>query len=175
MPRSNPAIRRISAAFIALLIGFGSASAAEPGRNDSRLLTADLRADAAAVPTDGVLVLLVSLPDCHWCHEVRSGYLLPLLRAPLAADNADLRVRELRLTGEPVIDLDGQRRDIETIAARWSVKAAPTVLFLDRCGDALAEALVGGDVAGFYGAYFERALAMARAEAAAAPDHPARC
>ncbi len=79
MPRSNPAIRRISraVAMAALLLGF-TVFAADPSRNDGRLLTADLHADAAAVPVSGVLVLLVSLPDCHWCHEVRSGYLLPL-------------------------------------------------------------------------------------------------
>ncbi|WP_293370159.1 hypothetical protein [Nevskia sp.] len=142
-----------------------AANAAELSGNDARLLSIDLHADAAAVPIDGVLVLLFSLPDCHWCHAVRSGYLLPLLREPAA--NADLRIRELPLSGEPVIDLDGEHRDIDTIAARWSVKAAPTVLFLDRCGGELAEPLVGGDVAGFYAAYFDRALAAARTRAAA--------
>lgn len=147
------------AAMPMLLLGL-AASAAAPSRNDSRLLTADLRADAAALPPQGVLVLLVSLPDCHWCHEVRSSYLIPLLRDPAA--NADLRVREIRLTGAPGIDLDGQHKDNDAIAARWSVKAAPTVLFLDRCGVALAEPLVGGDVAGFYGAYFDRAMLSAR-------------
>jgi len=145
-----------------LLLGF-AACAAEPSRNDARLLSTDLRADAAAIPVNGVLVLLVSLPDCHWCHEVRSHYLLPLLRD--TDTNADLRIREIRLTGEPSIDLDGQRKDIDAIAARWSVKAAPTVLFLDRCGAPLTEALVGGDVAGFYGAYFDRAMASARLSA----------
>lgn len=147
-------------------IGF-AAFAAEPSRNDGRLLTADLRAAAAALPAKGVLVLLVSLPDCHWCHEVRSRYLLPMLRDPAAS--ADLHIREISLSGEASRDFDGQRKDIDAIVARWSVKAAPTVLFLDRCGRSLAEPLVGGDVAGFYGAYFDRALADARAHLKDAP------
>lgn len=142
-----------------------AANATELSGNDARLLSIDLHTDVATLPAGSVLVLLFSLPDCHWCHAVRSGYLLPLLREPAA--NADLRIRELRRSGDAVIDFDGTPKAIETIAARWSVKAAPTVLFLDRCGDALAEPLVGGDVAGFYAAYFDRALAAARARAAA--------
>lgn len=156
----------LKAALLPLLLAGGAATAAAPkvDRNDARLVTSDLAADAARLPADGVLLLLFSLPDCHWCHEVRQSYLLPLVRD--AAASAGLAIRELSLVAEPLRGFDGQPVAIETLARRWSVKAAPTLLFLDRCGEPLAEALVGGDVAGFYGAYFDRALAAARRAAA---------
>lgn len=132
-------------------------------RNDTSLLATDLRADGKGLPEGGVLILLVSLPDCHWCHQIRSRYLLPIQRD--IERHPDLRIREIRLTGDDAGDFDGRRKDIEAIAARWSVQVAPTVLFLDRCGMPLTEALIGGDVAGFYGAYFDRALAAAQAQA----------
>ena len=154
--------RALLAALLALpLLAAGAAGTAD--RNDARLVTRDLAADAARLPAGGVLLLLFSLPDCHWCHEVRSHYLLPLVREP---GNGDLLIRELRLTDEALRDLDSHTVDIDALSRRWSVKAAPTLLFLDRCGAPLAEALVGGDVAGFYGAYFDAALATAREAAA---------
>lgn len=143
------------------------AAPSDSARNDTSLLSADLQADGQALPEGGVLILLVSLPDCHWCHEIRSRYLLPIHRD--RDNHRDLRIREIRLTGDDTVDFDGRRKDIEAIAARWSVQVAPTVLFLDRCGSPLTEALIGGDVAGFYGAYFDRALAAARALARATP------
>jgi hypothetical protein len=163
----HPEPQRLRRALLkaALLLAGGAATAAtKVDRNDARLVTSDLAADAARLPADGVLLLLFSLPDCHWCHEVRQSYLLPLGRD--AAASTGLAIRELSLVAEPLRGFDGQPVAIETLARRWSVKAAPTLLFLDRCGEPLAEALVGGDVAGFYGAYFDRALAAARRAAA---------
>ena len=51
------------------------------GKPDRSLLTDSLAASAAPLPADGLLVLLASLPDCHYCETVRSHYLLPLARA----------------------------------------------------------------------------------------------
>ena len=158
----------LPAVLVMLLASTGRAAAeANPVRNDDRLITRNLLAASTPLSDRSVLVLLVSLPDCHWCHEVRRHYLMPMQRA--ASVNGDLNVVEVSLTAENVVDFDGVEKPVEQIAHRWAVKAAPTVLFLDRCGIPLANALVGGDVAGFYGAYLDRALADARAQARTRP------
>lgn len=158
--RREPGHRRRALLVAACLLMTAAGAHGAVDRNDPQLKTGHLATTVAPLPADGVLVLLFSLPDCHWCHQVRQSYLLPLSRD--GSISAGLAIAELGLTDEPVRDLDGQPVAIETLTARWSVKAAPTVLFLDRCGVPLTEALVGGDVAGFYGAYFDRALAAAR-------------
>lgn len=156
-------------AVMVMLLAFTGRAAAQanPVRNDDRLLTRNLLAASTALPGRSVLVLLVSLPDCHWCHEIRKQYLLPMQREALLS--GDLSVAEVSLTAENLIDFDGVEKSVEQIAQIWAVKAAPTVLFLDRCGTPLVDALVGGDVAGFYGAYLDRALAEARLQAQTRP------
>ncbi len=54
------------------------------------------------------------------------------------------------------------------LAARYGLAVAPSVVMLDRDGKLLAAPLLGGDVAGMYGAYLDRALDEARAKLAGA-------
>jgi hypothetical protein len=151
--------RLLLSLMIALLSLLPAAAGAASTRAPS-LLVNDLAAVSRQMPDDGLLILLVSLPDCHFCTTVRSNYLLPMLRDETPA----LALREISLGVDvPLIDFDGSRTSVSRISKRLKLQVAPTVLFLDRCGQAVAEPLVGGDVAGFYGAYLDRALAMARA------------
>jgi thioredoxin-related protein len=153
---------------VALAACAGTAAAAEP------LLAApyDLRAEAGqAVVGGNPLVLMFSLPDCQYCAVVRRNYLAPLTRAPRPEDR--LVVREVELTGSaPLAGFQGEQTSGRMLAARYGVRVAPAVVMLDGAGRLLAEPLLGGDVAGMYGAYLDRALGDARAKLAAHPIHP---
>lgn len=138
------------------------APAAEP--SDTIGLTDNLAAELARLPSEGVLVLMISLPDCHYCEGVREGYLQPLVRNPLR--RTQYRVAEISLGLDlPITAFDGSATTIRRLHDRLRLRVAPTLLFVDRCGRELADRLVGGDVAGFYNAYFEQSLQQARARA----------
>lgn len=162
--RSGPSLKLRWAAALAALSLCGVAMAAAP------LLAApaDLRADGALAAARGKpLVLMFSLPECAYCAVVRRNYLAPLTRAPREADR--LVVRELELTGtDALAGFHGERTSGAALAARYGLQVAPAVVMLDRDGNLLAAPLLGGDVAGMYGAYLDRALDDARASLAAA-------
>lgn len=93
---------------------------------------------------------------------VRRNYLVPL------AQEGDARsrplVRELELTATaPLRGFGNESTSGTTLAERYRVKVAPTVVILDSAGKLAAAPLVGGDVAGMYGAYLDAALTEARA------------
>jgi thioredoxin-related protein len=127
----------------------------------------DLRADGhLAASRDKPVVLLFSLPDCKYCLVVRRNYLAPLTRAPQEAERPV--VREVELNGElPLTGFRGEKSNGTELARQYGVYAAPTVVMLDRAGKLLAEPLVGGDIAGMYGAYLDRALEEAQAKLSA--------
>jgi hypothetical protein len=62
----------------------------------------------------------------------------------------------------------GERTSAKVLAARYGLRVAPAVVMLDREGRLLAPPLLGGDVAGMYGAYLDRTLDEARAKLAGA-------
>lgn len=123
----------------------------------------DLRAEARLAAKRGEpLVLLFSLPDCRYCAVVRQNYLAPLARA--AHPGGPMVVRELGLIETAVIGgFGGDKTSGSALAARYGIHAAPTVVMVGIDGKLLAPPLVGGDVAGMYGAYLDGALEQARA------------
>jgi thioredoxin-related protein len=124
----------------------------------------DLRADGQLAASRGKpVVLFFSLPDCKYCLVVRRNYLAPLTRAPQEAERP--MVREVELNGElPLAGFRGEKINGTELARQYGVYAAPTVVMLDRTGKLLAEPLVGGDIAGMYGAYLDSALEEAQAK-----------
>lgn len=117
----------------------------------------DLCSDLRSHPDVQVVLLMFGLPDCPYCEVVRRNYLASLARDPAWA--ARLLVREVGLDDETsLIDFDGRVTTSDVLARRYAAKVAPTVVFLDRHGQSLAEPLIGGDIAGFYGAYLDAAL-----------------
>lgn len=120
----------------------------------------DLRRDLASHPEAEVVLLMFGLPDCPYCEVVRRNYLASLGRDPVYARR--LLIREVGLDdSSALVDLDGAASSGHALAQRYDARVAPTVVFLDRRGQPLAEPLIGGDIAGFYGAYLEAALARA--------------
>lgn len=152
----------------ALAICGAFAGSAEAGDGAALAAPLDLRADGALAATRGSpLVVFFSLPECQYCAVVRRNYLAPLTRAPRAADR--LVVRELELTSPATLaGFHGERTSGSLLAARYGLAVAPSVVMLDRDGKLLAAPLLGGDVAGMYGAYLDRALDEARAKLAGA-------
>lgn len=112
-----------------------------------------------------VFVVLFSLPDCHYCAEVRTQYLAPLARDP--ALRGQLVIREVDMNGKRTLtDFDGATVTQAAFARRLKVQFAPTVVFLDAHGRPVASPLVGAGKADFYGAYLDDAIATARKAAA---------
>jgi hypothetical protein len=110
--------------------------------------------EPAARP-DVLYVVLFSLPDCPYCVAIRDAYLPALPDDPRFRER--VRIREVSI-GSPrsLTDFDGRPARHSDVARRYGVKFAPTVLFLDRNGQARAEALLGGDSVGLYGGYLEK-------------------
>ncbi|MES2756938.1 MAG: thioredoxin [Pseudomonadota bacterium] len=163
--RSRPHAARLLAV-VAICAAFAGVADAADGA--ALAAPVDLRADGALAARRGdPLIVLFSLPACQYCAVVRRNYLAPLTRMPRAADR--LVVRELELTSTaPLAGFHGERTSGSLLAARYGLAVAPTVVMLDADGKLLAAPLRGGDVAGMYGAYLDRALDDARAKMAGA-------
>ena len=159
---ARDALRTLAAVTICAVF----ASTAEAAASAALAAPVDLRSDGALAATRGnPLVVLFSLPQCPYCVVVRRNYLAPLTRMPREADR--LVVRELELTGTaPLAGFHGEKTNGSKLAARYGLHVAPAVVMLDPDGRLLAPPLLGGDVAGMYGAYLDQALDEARAKLA---------
>ena len=122
----------------------------------------DLREEAALVQRWGEpLVILFYLPDCRYCPEVRNNYLAPMARN--AASKPGPVIREIDISSQQQMrSFNGEVLSAAQFSRNYKVRVSPTVLMLDQHGKVLAEPLVGSDMAGFYGAYLERALRFAQ-------------
>ncbi len=103
------------------------------------------------------LVVLVSLPGCPFCEQVRRSHLLPMLR------ERGHGVVQLDIGSAVLVtDFDGHRRSQDAVIRAWKATFTPTVLLLDSRGLEIADRLVGAGVADFYGAYLDERLQAAR-------------
>lgn len=118
----------------------------------------NLQADARlAAQLRRPIIILFSLPGCHFCDEVRRNYLLPLVRDAVPAQRPI--VREIVVTGtQPLIGFGGESSDEQAVAKAYRIGVTPTVLMLDAAGKLLVPALRGGDTSGLYGGYLDGAL-----------------
>ena len=117
---------------------------------------------AQALRNKGPLVVMVSLERCPFCKVARENYLLPLQRQNgLAVVQIDMR------SSAQVVGFNGSTQTHDSLVRSWGIKVAPTVLFFGRGGQEVAERLVGGYIADFYGAYLDERLQTARAAVSA--------
>ena len=106
------------------------------------------------------VVILFSLPGCAFCDVVRQNYLAPLMRDMPEAERPI--IREVRITDTAKFSgFNLKPVSHRELAARYGAHFAPTVVMLDGEGNLLAQPIVGGDMAGLYGAYLDNALAEA--------------
>ncbi|MES2071032.1 MAG: thioredoxin fold domain-containing protein [Pseudomonadota bacterium] len=117
----------------------------------------NLQQEAIAAGKQGMpLVLIVSLPDCPYCEQVRRQHLVPMHKQGFV-------VRQVYINSESsVTGFDGKPVSQRQLATDYGVKAAPTVLFLDAQGRALAAPIVGALLEDFYGAYLDEAIETAK-------------
>lgn len=139
---------------------------------DSKSITvpmlSDLAADAVqAQREDKPLILFFSLPGCPFCHVVRNNYLQPLLRDSTPKQRPVIREVDISST-QSLRNFDRTTGSPRSIAQRYKVIAAPTVIFVDAAGCMLAPSIVGGDIAGVYGGYLDNAFDMSARKIAAA-------
>jgi thioredoxin-related protein len=111
---------------------------------------------AAALKTVKPLVVLVSLDNCPFCKIARENYLIPF-----TIEQA-ITVIQVNIGHDTVIeDAMGKQTTHAQLIRNWSIKAAPTVLFLGKGGVEIAPRLVGGTSSDFYGAYLQERVDQA--------------
>ena len=152
------------AGLLAPILAAGLALAGPPAFAKGPL---ESRLHEPAARPDVLYVVLFSLPDCPYCVAIRDAYLPALPDDPRFRER--VRIREVSI-GSPrsLTDFAGRPARHSDVARRYGVKFAPTVLFLDRNGQARAEALLGGDSVGLYGGYLDKRVTQALAAIPAA-------
>jgi hypothetical protein len=105
------------------------------------------------------MVLLVSRSDCHFCHEVRTNYLAPLVRT---VPESKLLIRELISDRtKSLIGADGSIISMFEFLKSIKVNFFPSVIFLGNGMRVLAEPLLGLNQSGFYAAYLDERIEAA--------------
>jgi thiol-disulfide isomerase/thioredoxin len=123
----------------------------------------DLR-EAAETAREGVVLVLFSLPGCHYCDEVRAQHLVPLLaeqRGRVAIVEVDLASRDA------LHDFSGVRVTQRDFARAQGARLAPTVMAF-RGGERIGEPIVGAKIPEFYGHYLAQLLDRARSPSGSA-------
>jgi len=142
------------AATIFLLTATGS-WAGVPLAQDLR--DAGRRAEQSCAP----LLLEFAAESCDYCILLEREILAPTL----LDKSYDQRVvmRKLMIDdGSTLRGFDDQSTNASDIAGRYKVWVTPTVLFVDRRGEEIAERLVGFSSMDFYGGYLDAALDQSR-------------
>ena len=105
---------------------------------------------ATALKSSKPLVVMVSLEGCPFCKIARENYLIPLmLEQSIPIVQVDMR------KSVPLIDVQGKLTTHDAVTRAWQIKVAPTVLFLGKNGQEVAERLVGASIPDFYGSYLD--------------------
>ena len=116
--------------------------------------------DLSTLAPDEVQVLFIALSDCPVCRRMEKEVLYPLLRSGVLKGRA--RVTELLLDDpRAIVGFEGKPTDTNTLAAFYSARMTPSLLFLDAQGIPLHPAITGYNESGFYTQRVERAIDMA--------------
>lgn len=109
-----------------------------------------------------VLLLLVSQPGCHYCELIKEEILQPMQVSGKYDATTIIRVINI-YAGVSLKDFSGGHVDATAFAKRYNAWATPTLLFLDRNGNQIAEKMVGINTPEFYGYYVDKSLSAAQA------------
>lgn len=131
-------------------------------------MVSDLARDGIQAEREGKpVILFFSLPGCPFCHVVRNNYLHPLLRDSKPRERPVIREVDMA-SAQSVQNFDRSNVTPRSIAQKYKVIAAPTVIFVDARGCMLVPPIIGGDIAGVYGGYLDNAFATSAQKIAAA-------
>lgn len=109
------------------------------------------------VEPGAITVVLFSQPGCVFCAEVREHYLRPLMAARrqfVVVAEADIE------SSAPIRDWRGKDVSQREFATASGARFAPTVMFFDAQGRAMADAIVGLSK-DYFGAYLDQRLQSA--------------
>lgn len=119
------------------------------------------------------ILILFSSAGCHYCAQVREGFLIPTTRNP-EYDNKVVMVEIDAGSPQRLIDFDGRPTTHAEFASRYQISMTPTVKLLDARGREVALPLVGIANPDFYGGPLDEAihtaLARVRGEARTAAN-----
>jgi thioredoxin-related protein len=119
-------------------------------------LLLDAEADAKTATKLRVpLIVLFSLSDCGFCHEVRRNYLASLIRE--SCDSVVVR-EVVSDEAHKLSWLAGEQITHPQLAARTRIAFYPTLHFFDAQFKPLVEPLLGSKAAGFYNAYLNQRI-----------------
>ncbi|GAB3630141.1 thioredoxin [Pandoraea terrae] len=153
---SHTRLWKFAIPFLSLLVA-ASAYSAPP-----ITLATDLQSDAKQVTAhDAVFLLVFSLPGCRPCEEIETNYLSSLQRDPRYHGKVLIRMVDDLAGDRRLVDFTGAQLSQRDLAAKYKARLAPTLVFVDAKGNSVAEPLIGGDTAGFYGAYLDASLKTA--------------
>ena len=128
-------------------------------------LAADSLPHARNLKTDGrdaaekqiPILVLFSSPDCHFCHRVKSEFLLPMLKDP--AYKNKVMIREIEAGSQnPLTLFDGRRGTEGAFAAENKVFMVPTIKVFDAQGHEVSEPIVGLLTPDYYFGYLDSAI-----------------
>lgn len=104
-----------------------------------------------------VVLMLVSQPNCTYCVQITEEIIRPMIIS--GRYNSTTLFSELEInTGRKIKDFTGQQVDASDFARRYDAWATPTLLFLDKNGNQLANKMVGINTVELYGYYVDKAL-----------------
>jgi thioredoxin-related protein len=141
----------------AALVGIGSANPVNDVPPTRDLGSEAGKAEDACIP----LLLEFAADSCEYCVLLEEEVLKPMLR------NRDydrrVLVRKVVLDGAAKLrDFEGRKVSPARLAERYRISVTPTLIFVDRRGEELAERMVGVTTLDFYGGYLDQALYSAR-------------
>ncbi|BBB29206.1 thioredoxin family protein [Neptunomonas japonica] len=113
--------------------------------------------DAKQQGDNRVSIVMVSQRDCSYCELIHNDFLDPMYQGGRYKDKA--LFRELKIDSSGVItDFNGEEITIKRFAKRYHASLTPTLLFLDRKGQALVPNMVGVNTPEFYGYYLDQSI-----------------
>ncbi len=112
-----------------------------------------------AAAENKVCLVYVSQAGCSFCARLERDVLRPLQKVDALA--AKVAIIELPWVDRAVVDFQGRAQATDTLLKDLGVAGAPTLLFLDGQGGALAPAIVGYQSPDFFWSYFETGIQQA--------------
>lgn len=107
------------------------------------------------------VVLVAFVADyCGYCRQLEKDQLKPLLKAGHYKDHILIRTVDIANT-HTLLDFQGKPSSPSAFATQYHADITPTLVFLDKTGQEVAERLVGYNSPDFYGAYLERSIQQA--------------
>lgn len=106
-----------------------------------------------------VLVAFVA-EYCGYCRQLEKDQLKPLLKSGDYETRILIRTVDIAST-QMLLDFKGEPISPSEFANQYHADITPTLVFLDKTGQEIAERLVGYNSPDFYGAYLESAIQQA--------------